>query len=70
MAGLIVYFIAVSFLSYQTGGVQEQVAAMGQSYTNAIQIKARYAVLKSGKNSPTPRWTAGKATGGTDRPKA
>ena len=46
MAGLIVYFIAVSFLSYQTGGVQEQVAAMGQSYTNAIQIKARYAVLK------------------------
>jgi len=44
--GCVIYFIAVGFLSYQTTGVEKQVDAISQSYTNALQIKARFAVLK------------------------
>jgi hypothetical protein len=44
--GCVIYFIAVGFLSYQTTGVEKQVVDRSQSYTNALQIKARYAVLK------------------------
>ena len=44
--GCVIYFIAEAFLSYQTTGVEKQVASLSQSYTNALQIKARYGVLK------------------------
>jgi len=44
--GCVIYFIAEAFLSYQTTGVEKQVAGLSQSYTNALQIKARYGVLK------------------------
>ena len=43
---LVVYFCAVSVLNVRTGGVESQVAALGGSYTNALQLKARYEVLK------------------------
>ena len=33
-------------MSYRAQGVERQVAALGGSYTNAIQLKARYGVLK------------------------
>ena len=41
-----IYFCATSVLGYQTGKVEQQVAALSGSYTNALQLKARYEVLK------------------------
>lgn len=40
-----IYFIAVEVLSYRTGGVEQQVAALNNSYTNSLQLTARYNVL-------------------------
>ena len=37
---------AVGVLSYRTQGVERQVAALSGSYTNALQLKAQYDVLK------------------------
>jgi hypothetical protein len=44
--GCVVYFIAVAVLGYQTRRVEGQLADISLTYTNAIQVKARYAVLK------------------------
>ena len=33
-------------MAYQTAKVEQQVAALGGSYTNVLQLKARYEVLK------------------------
>jgi hypothetical protein len=44
--GVAIYFCAVGVLNYRTQGVERQVAALSGTYTNAIQLKARYAVLK------------------------
>jgi hypothetical protein len=41
-----VYFCATTVLGYQVNRVARQVAALNASYTNALQLKARYAVLK------------------------
>jgi hypothetical protein len=41
-----IYFCATFFLGIQTGKVEQQVAGMGGSYTNELQLKARYDVLK------------------------
>ena len=41
-----IYFCAVGVLSYRTQGVERQVAAWSGSYTNALQLKAQYDVLK------------------------
>ena len=41
-----IYFCATIFLGIQTGKVEQQVAALGGSYTNVLQLKARYDVLK------------------------
>jgi len=43
---LVVYFCAVGWLGYRTHGVEAQVAQISNDYTNAIQLKARYTVLK------------------------
>jgi hypothetical protein len=43
---LVLYFAAVSFRGYQTHNVEVQVAAIANDYTNAVQLKAQYAVLK------------------------
>ena len=44
-AFLVVYFCATAVLGYRTHGVESQVAALGGSYTNALQLKAVYKVL-------------------------
>jgi hypothetical protein len=44
--GCVVYFIAVLFLGLQTRKVESQVADRGFPYTNVMQLKARYGVLK------------------------
>ncbi|MGA3267030.1 MAG: hypothetical protein ABSE16_09430 [Verrucomicrobiota bacterium] len=44
--GVVIYFCAVGLLNYKTQGVESQVAQLSGSYTNALQLKARYAVLK------------------------
>ena len=44
--GVVIYFCAVGVLNYRTQGVERQVAALSGSYTNAVQLKARYGVLK------------------------
>jgi hypothetical protein len=43
---LAVYFAAVGFLGYRTHNVEQSVAAISNDYTNAMQLKGRYAVLK------------------------
>lgn len=43
---LVFYFCAVAWLGYRTHGVEDQVAQISGDYTNAIQLKARYSVLK------------------------
>lgn len=46
LMGVAVYGIAVGVANFRTGGVEKQVADLGPTYTNAIQLKARYQVLK------------------------
>jgi hypothetical protein len=43
---LVIYFCATTILGYQTQKVQSQVAAISNDYTNALQLKAQYGVLK------------------------
>jgi hypothetical protein len=44
--GVVIYFCATAVLGYQTAQVEQQAAAVSGSYTNALQLKARYEVLK------------------------
>jgi hypothetical protein len=44
--GVMVYFCAVGFLSFQTGKAEQVVAGLSGSYTNALQLQARYQVLR------------------------
>jgi hypothetical protein len=46
LAGVVVYFCATGLVGYQTGKVEAQVAAISGNYTNTLQLKARYNVLK------------------------
>jgi len=43
--GVAIYFCATAVLNYKTVAVEQQAAALGESYTNALQLKAQYAVL-------------------------
>ena len=43
---LAAYFSAVAWAGVKTRGVEGQVAALGGSFTNTMQLKARYGVLK------------------------
>jgi hypothetical protein len=43
--GVVIYFCATTVLNYRTVAVEQQVAGRGESYTNVLQLKARYAVL-------------------------
>ncbi len=45
-AYLVFYFAAVAWANVQTSKVEAQVAGLGSSYTNVLQLKARYTVLK------------------------
>lgn len=40
-----IYFAATAVLSYQTVGVERQAAALGNGYTNVMQLQAEYQVL-------------------------
>jgi hypothetical protein len=44
--GVVIYFCAVGLLSIQTRKVEQAVADRSGSYTNALQLKAQYDVLK------------------------
>jgi hypothetical protein len=46
IAGVVIYLIGLQFLLFKTRSVETDVASRGPSYTNAIQLKARYQVLK------------------------
>jgi len=46
LIGLAIYFSATTALGYRTEKVEQQAAALGDSYTNALQLKARFEVLK------------------------
>jgi hypothetical protein len=41
-----IYFCATFLLGIQTGKIEQQVAAISDDYTNALQLKARYDVFK------------------------
>ena len=43
--GVVIYFCATTLLNYKTVAVEQQAAQLGGSYTNVLQLKARYAVL-------------------------
>ena len=42
---LVIYFCATAVLNFHTTGVESQVAAISNDYTNALQLKAQFAVL-------------------------
>jgi hypothetical protein len=44
--GVMIYFCAVAFLSLQTHQAEQVVAGWSGSYTNALQLRARYQVLQ------------------------
>jgi hypothetical protein len=44
--GVVIYFCATTVLNYKTVAVEQQAAQLGGSYTNVLQLKARYEVLK------------------------
>jgi hypothetical protein len=46
MVGVIIYFIALQVALFRTRSVEAQVAGLSTTYTNALQTKARYQVLK------------------------
>jgi hypothetical protein len=46
VAGVAVYLIALQVALYRTKSVEDEVAKWSPSYTNAMQLKARYQVLK------------------------
>ena len=44
--GISIYFAALSFQLYRVNRVESEVKGLSQTYTNAIQLKARYQVLQ------------------------
>jgi hypothetical protein len=44
--GVVIYFCATGGLAYRTRGVERQAAALSGSYTNVMELKARYDVLR------------------------
>ena len=44
------YFCGMQFSGYQYGIARQQVAALADNYTNAMQLQARYAVLQEREN--------------------
>ena len=47
---VVFYYGMVQFRSYQYGKVQQQVAGLADSYTNTMQLQAKYAVLQGREN--------------------
>jgi len=46
LVGVAVYFATLGVQQYRAGRVEDAVKQLGRSYTNAIQLKARYQVLR------------------------
>lgn len=46
LVGVAIYFVALGVQQFRTGRVESQVTQLSKTYTNAIQLKARYQVLK------------------------
>lgn len=46
VVGVVIYMLVVQFAAWRTRGVEEQVANLGPQYTNAMQLRAQYNVLK------------------------
>jgi hypothetical protein len=46
LAGVLVYFARLQLELYRTRAVEDTMAETGRSYTNALQLKAKYEVLK------------------------
>jgi len=46
VAGVLIYFVLLGVLSFQTHRVEGHVADLGSAYTNAIRLEDRYKVLK------------------------
>jgi len=44
--GVLIYGVALGVAAYRTRAVESKVADLGSSYTNALQLRARYEVLK------------------------
>ena len=44
--GLVIYFSAVGFRGWQTNQMESQVEQIANTYTNAVQLQARFGVLK------------------------
>ena len=44
--GVAIYMVALAYASFNTQRVEQQVAGLGPTYTNAIQLRDRYRVLK------------------------
>jgi hypothetical protein len=44
--GIAIYFAALSFQLYRVNRVENEVKGLSQTYTNAVQLKARYQVLQ------------------------
>ena len=47
LLGIAIYFAAVFVQDFRVSRVEEQVAGLGASYTNAIQLREKYQVLKT-----------------------
>ncbi|MDW8307834.1 MAG: hypothetical protein RMK20_00520 [Verrucomicrobiales bacterium] len=46
LVGVLIYMLALGALYWKTRSVENKVASLANTYTNAIQLKARYQVLK------------------------
>jgi hypothetical protein len=46
LLGVAVYMVTLAYATYRTDGVENQVALLGPTYTNAIQLRDRFKVLK------------------------
>jgi hypothetical protein len=44
--GVVIYFIALNIADYRTSSVEQQIAGLALDYTNTIQLKQKYAILK------------------------
>lgn len=48
--GVLVYFARLEVELYRTNAVEQQVASLGPTYTNALQLRDRFIVLKEGQD--------------------
>jgi hypothetical protein len=46
LVGVLIYFAWLQYALHDTGKVEQQVASLGPTYTNALLLKARFQVLK------------------------